>query len=493
MKNDPDLVYLREKREGHHSSITNIARPSSGYFLELIGEVLHGGLANVAAVSVAVLLAAGALNLQSCVTAILFDNFTRALYIIAVTALPSAYLWGSLSDWRKGRGNISEEIWEEIASSEVPFLQRGVSFRQHHQLPGTKVWQPCIDLVYVRKRGICTVGESLTAAMLDSLTWALEWKVQALGRLLAYDLGLGRRHVTKDRNHTPEKLYKGLINCSTSCYIQKDSGNLVMYDTILPRGRKGLQKYHKITLELDHCKKQCLRAIIQRTEDPVEGEIFLVDEPIEVGSIAYLLLSIKSHPLVHWFANGIADLSPKYQSNTSRFTWDLANRSCEITQALNVAAVFSAPPLMFVTEKNLSEMICHNVVAEGLPHHAASIPKAVREQSLTHQMMSLARKALNRQIGIPPAHTESILAATIMHSADHYYCDLYFGHDCRSTFLGADFTSFRTTLIAPNQYRTRKLLCKQHLDDSICKVLYESCHSVDPAFADSALFLGVAT
>ena len=192
------------------------------------------------------------------------------------------------------------------------------------------------------------------------------------------------------------------------------------------------------------------------------------------------------------FANGVADLIPR-ENGTGNFVWNLANRSNNITQALNVAAIFSAPIAVGMTKSNLSTMLCHNLVAEGLPHHATSLPKVVRNQSLTHQMTSLARRALIKRIGVPPAHAEAILAATIMHSADHYYCDFYMGHDCRSTFLTGDFTRFRETVISPNKYRTSKLLCRQHLEDPICKILYECCRSIDPVFAKDALFMAVAS
>lgn len=89
-------------------------------------------------------------------------------------------------------------------------------------------------------------------------------------------------------------------------------------------------------------------------------------------------------------------------------------------------------------------------------------------------MTDNARRIIIRRLHIPPIHAEAILAATVMHSADNYYCDLFLGHDCRSVFLAGDFTRFQETLIARNRYTTTKLLRRQHLDDPICKILYMS-------------------
>jgi hypothetical protein len=63
-----------------------------------------------------------------------------------------------------------------------------------------------------------------------------------------------------------------------------------------------------------------------------------------VGSIAFFLISIKAHVLVHWFANGIADLRVSPESKcTPTFILDLIFKSTNVTQSLNVAAVSSSP------------------------------------------------------------------------------------------------------------------------------------------------------
>ena len=91
------------------------------------------------------------------------------------------------------------------------------------------------------------------------------------------------------------------------------------------------------------------------------------------------------------------------------------------------------------------------------------------------------------------SQVESILAATIYHSADHYYCDTFMGYITPSEFLQSDMTYLKTLLIPPNTYKSRKLLCRQHLYDPICKVLYDSAREFDPVFAETALFLGIAS
>jgi hypothetical protein len=94
---------------------------------------------------------------------------------------------------------------------------------------------------------------------------------------------------------------------------------------------------------------------------------------------------------------------------------------------------------------------------------------------------------------VPKIQIEAILAASVFHSADHWYADEFLPYNSRSEVLQYDFTLSRTTVMAPNKYRTRKLLCREHTDDVICKTLYEAALSVDPRFADEGLFLSVAS
>lgn len=149
-----------------------------------------------------------------------------------------------------------------------------------------------------------------------------------------------------------------------------------------------------------------------------------------------------------------------------------------------------------------AEVLAHNVAGdEGLPLHArladSSSPwSAAFAESPMHRMTHNSRVALSQyfttSVRLPPhvarKLAECVVAATIMHSADHYYIDKFTPFDSVSTELNFDFTLFRLTLVPPNVFPFASMLCRQNLDDPVCKILFESCVSVDPTFANNRLF-----
>ena len=356
-----------------------------------------------------------------------------------------------------------------------PFLQQHVLVRPHHDIPGSNVWQPILSLDQVQRRGFSTVGTTLVTAIKDIFTWAIEYKAQSLLRVFMYDFCIGRY----SKKHSPENTYDAIINCSTACFIKRESGHLEMYNTILPYKKDGLRRYHKIILELDHKNMKCDLARVQEYKHETTEQVF--DDPQEVGMIAFFLLSSKTHVHTHWFANGVEE--------TASY-WSLAKESSKMVQSMNLAAVHSSPFVLGIPMKNLATMLFHNVVAEGLPHHH-TLPPIVKKRSRPHIMAAKARRSL-RSMCIPAPYAETIIAATIMHSADHYYCDFFFGYDGQTKFMKNDFTVFRLALTAPNKYRTKEILCRQHLDDPVSRAIYNAAHEVDSTFAEEALFITVA-
>ena len=77
----------------------------------------------------------------------------------------------------------------------------------------------------------------------------------------------------------------------------------------------------------------------------------------------------------------------------------------------------------------------------------------------------------------------SLLAATLQHSADHFYLDKYLSFATHSQYLKFDFSFTRSSLIGLNRYYTRTLRCCERLDDPICRVLYETALEIDPEFS----------
>ena len=47
-----------------------------------------------------------------------------------------------------------------------------------------------------------------------------------------------------------------------------------------------------------------------------------------------------------------------------------------------------------------------------------------------------------------------------------------------------DFSFFRTGIYSPNKYITRQLKCCQHLDDPVCKAIYDAAKDIDINFAN---------
>jgi hypothetical protein len=205
-----------------------------------------------------------------------------------------------------------------------------------------------------------------------------------------------------------------------------------------------------------------------------------------------MAIALKTHVNVHYFANDVSALTN---------VWPLASISSALTQALNRAAVFVAPFFManrVYEVDHHAEAVGSNMIVEGLPFHS-HLGQWTRNTSM-HKILAKARQLLMKVPAMKDAvnsrdrhlFVETILAATILHAADHYYIDKYLGYQSRCEFLQVDMTLLRTALTPPNRYRTRRFLCREYPDDAICQALHLAAHEVDPEFADTALFVGIA-
>ena len=77
----------------------------------------------------------------------------------------------------------------------------------------------------------------------------------------------------------------------------------------------------------------------------------------------------------------------------------------------------------------------------------------------------------------------SVLAASLLHSGEHFYLDKHISYVTYSKYLKQDISFVRSSLIGLNKYYTRTLKCCQRLDDPVCKVLYETTAKYDPEFS----------
>ena len=171
----------------------------------------------------------------------------------------------------------------------------------------------------------------------------------------------------------------------------------------------------------------------------------------------------------------------------------MAQQCNVINQFMNTLAIFGASYYYDTPSPVFYQCIVDNVSVEGLPVHNA-LPARVLNHSIAYQMTTKARKLLFDLFGKEQAYVvEAILAATIIHSTDHYYYDKFCCFVGKSTVLDADFESPRVNVYSPNRFHYGRFLCRERLDDRVCRLLYTCASEFDCSFADNALFWAVAS
>ena len=108
----------------------------------------------------------------------------------------------------------------------------------------------------------------------------------------------------------------------------------------------------------------------------------------------------------------------------------------------------------------MSEMLHHNM-KQGFPKHFhGKFMKKAAQNSMAQQIQKICRwKIQQLHPEWPKQVISSLIAATVFHSADHYYIDKYLSFASKSKYLKMDFAFHRASLISPNKYYTRKLKC----------------------------------
>jgi hypothetical protein len=131
---------------------------------------------------------------------------------------------------------------------------------QHHMDSTRKVWRPKgLSVETVRRRALGTVAiTSLLRSLHDAFTWVLEYKFQALLRVLLVDWKVGHY----GREHTHTGAYECIMNTSLACFLDRTTGNVILFDTQLSygtttNGTTNSKLYHKVTFGLDHEARTC--------------------------------------------------------------------------------------------------------------------------------------------------------------------------------------------------------------------------------------------
>jgi hypothetical protein len=307
-----------------------------------------------------------------------------------------------------------------------------------------------------------------------ALTIGVEYRLNVAWRFASFFLGFGRFGNLKN---DAGQLYQLVMNTSLACYINK-AGHAEFHDFGLPY-RGGMRTFARIALELDHSRARVVRMAVQEEKDQAP---ITTQDADEIAAICVQLATIGTHIHVHWWANGVADLLPD---------WPLAQESSDITQWMNHQATESAPPLIGITQATLLDIFNQNIQL-GFPIHAHVSELASR--STFHAMASKARSRLGALLpDLPRLKLEALLAGTLIHSADHFYLDRFLGSRAYSKILDHEATVTRLSLVGINAYHTRRILCRQRLDDPICRVLYETALEHDPDFANEGLFFTCAS
>jgi hypothetical protein len=276
---------------------------------------------------------------------------------------------------------------------------------------------------------------------------------------------------------TPRNFYEGMINTSMACWMNGKTGNLDFWNLRLTFNETDTLILEHVCIFLDHDKKE----FVKMTAKSQGVESLL--EPEQASILAQCIFAIYTHPQVHWWANGATQLEKK---------WKCGKESSNVTQWMNMASTYISPIFIGNTAATMAGIIADNLNG-GLPFHFSELEVQVSANSKAHQIGKKCRELMKTQFPeYSEAEVNSLMASTVYHSSDHYYTTVYMSWASQSKYLIKDNSLLRMALFAPNKYYTRKLLCRERQDDPICKMIYEVALTIDPKFANTALFFACA-
>jgi len=246
---------------------------------------------------------------------------------------------------------------------------------------------------------------------------------------------------------------------------------------------------------------------------PLQG---LQDASSHIKSI----LSYYTHGSVHFWSNGTAWIDPK--------VWKLAPLATNTTQWMNGQAIFLSWFFMGMEESVLSSCLVFNNSNPFPLHHGMNPDEADLftiggERSEFHRMGRRARarvwdhikaqceklgkhspKALDHNLPL----TDTIMAGTLWHAADHWYINNCFSQNPNIHATKSDLSGLFYSLVKPIKYYTSpsnnvafhvnrtkwdawKWLIRGS-EDPICRILWEEASLHNLEFATRALSVGCA-
>ena len=398
-------------------------------------------------------------------------------------------------------------------------------------------WVPKdMNIVNTIERSASYYGMTFWSYLFTDLTVGFEYRINTLVRIFKAYGHVGR---FASRKTTREQFYNAMVNTSMICWMKYKTGHLVFENLRLPFQDTSVIDVKYIKIELDHVNKKFLRLTIVMKDDSLDEHIVgdedkTGDNIEEAVVIANAVVSLYAHIHVHWWANGTAQLIKNKTKNPAD-EWSLANKSNNVTQWMNNAATYGSYGGIGVgSPAVMADILSHNG-SQGLPiHHCpksaptpapAPTPKKgskkakknsdsppgaapsspTAEQKNRHHFMNLAAGNSKAHKMVMEARamlkkkrpnwttevTNSFLASTLMHSADHYYGDKYMSFSFWSDILRHDISFLRLAFFGPNTYYSRWLKCKENPQDDLAMELYEIARSHDKEFAEE-LFIACA-
>lgn len=238
----------------------------------------------------------------------------------------------------------------------------------------------------------------------------------------------GRIEPYNRRITTHHDFYLAMINTSMICWMNLDSGHLEFTNMHLYYNGADTIDISYCRIELDHDAQKFVRMFIKTDGDNELCEVAdqTAETCEEAAIIAMVIISVYAHPHVHFWANGVAQLTKTKDPNAA---WTLAKESNDVTQFMNAAGIFSSGSYVGTSVETMTKILKHNL-NQGLPMHFRKFADhgpymtKVISNSNTHKINGDCRSKIS---SLHPEWPDdifySLMAASLYHSADHYYMD----------------------------------------------------------------------
>ncbi len=355
------------------------------------------------------------------------------------------------------------------------------------QHSGAKIWKQRLSLSVATRRGLGTVGLSFLGYLMVRYVLGLQYELSVLVCCVLYDLGLGRPGI--DRKNLPVCLFQTIVNTSLATYFDSNSGNCILHNVCLPVDKDRIFFLPQVTFHLCHAGplSKVTHATVTKSSTkpgsvPQVTEV-ISEDPDDITGLVVLCWGYKSHAAAtHMWANGVKEIEK---------VWPAARKAHDLVQWFNYADTH----LSHFAQPTSAGPVCAALISgiqDGFPMHN-HVPQQILVQSKMHKMALSCRATLWEMWGqaVPKWVVNSVLCTTFCHSADHYYLNLHTAYNSQCGLLGVDMTLLRVTLLSPKKYFLARTLCRERLEDPVCRALYEACLPIDPEFANHGLTFSI--